>query len=120
VTATGALQANGSVRVTNRGFDPRIGDCRERIGTATFRGAQEIASLPVRFFGTFGGGYHVIDLAPDYSYAVVSGPTRGYLWILSRTPAIEPALLSRLVGSASANGYPTDRLILVDQSGPEC
>ncbi|MBK7694460.1 MAG: lipocalin family protein [Saprospiraceae bacterium] len=31
------------------------------------------------------GKYWIIDLADDYSCAVVSNPNRKYLWILSRT-----------------------------------
>lgn len=34
--------------------------------------------------------YWVIQLAPDYRYAVVSEPSREYLWILSRTPTLAP------------------------------
>lgn len=33
--------------------------------------------------------YWVIQLADDYRYAVVSEPTRRYLWILSRTPTMD-------------------------------
>jgi apolipoprotein D and lipocalin family protein len=40
----------------------------------------------VSFFGPFYGGYNVIRLDDDYQYALVSGPNRDYLWILSRTP----------------------------------
>lgn len=34
--------------------------------------------------------YWVVQLAPDYRYAVVSEPSRDYLWILSRTPTLAP------------------------------
>lgn len=34
--------------------------------------------------------YWVVQLAPDYRYAVVSEPDRDYLWILSRTPTLAP------------------------------
>ncbi|VTR51204.1 Outer membrane lipoprotein blc precursor [Serratia fonticola] len=45
----------------------------------------------------FYGGYNVIELDPEYRYALVCGPNRDYLWILSRTPTLEAATRDRLV-----------------------
>jgi apolipoprotein D and lipocalin family protein len=121
VTATYQLQDDGSVRVINRGRSIETGVCDEQIGRATFNGDPTVASLAVSFFEPFAGGYHVIELASDYSYAVVSGPTKGYYWILSRTPQMNGATLDRLLGEAQANGYPIDtELTLIDQSGQRC
>jgi len=120
VTATYSLNEDGSVRVANRGFDVTICEYDEQIGRATFNGDPTIASLGVSFFGPFAGGYHVIELGPDYSYAVVSGPTKGFFWILSRTPQMPGATVERILAEAEANGYPTDEIILVDQGGPSC
>jgi len=59
------------------------------------------AKLKVQFFWPFRGKYWIIDLADDYSYAVVSHPNRKYLWILSRTPQMPEEIfreiLSRLI-----------------------
>ena len=59
------------------------------------------AKLKVQFFWPFKGKYWIIDLADDYSYAVVGHPNRKYLWILSRTATMNDstyqAILSRLV-----------------------
>src|ERR1017187_9316680 len=38
------------------------------------------AKLKVQFFWPFRAKYWIIDLADDYSYAVVSHPNRKYLW----------------------------------------
>lgn len=58
------------------------------------------AKLKVQFFWPFRAKYWIIDLADDYSYAVVSHPNRQTLWILSRTPQMEEptyaAIISRL------------------------
>lgn len=121
VTATYSLNDDGSVRVANRGFDTRACEYDERIGRATFNGEPTVASLAVSFFGPFAGGYHVIALAPDYSYAVVSGPNKSFFWILSRTPTLPDRTVDRILAEATANGYPiADEIILVDQSGPSC
>ena len=121
VTATYALQDDGSVQVINRGFNPDSCRYEEREGRATFIASPDVASLAVSFFGPFAGGYHVIELARDYSYAVVSGPNKDFYWILSRTPELNQATLDRLLAEARSLGYPVDEdLTLVDQSAPAC
>lgn len=59
------------------------------------------AKLKVQFFWPFKSKYWIIDLADDYSYAVIGHPNRKYLWILSRTATMNDstyqAILSRLV-----------------------
>jgi apolipoprotein D and lipocalin family protein len=53
----------------------------------------------------FGGNYWIIDLAEDYSYAVVGEPSKEYAWILSRTPAISEQDLAAATKSLISNGY---------------
>jgi apolipoprotein D and lipocalin family protein len=36
------------------------------------------------------GDYWIIDLAPDYTFAVIGEPDRKYLWILARTTTLPP------------------------------
>ena len=55
------------------------------------------AKLKVQFFWPFRGKYWIIDLADDYSYAVVGHPNRKYLWILSRNSSISEDLYMKLV-----------------------
>ena len=40
------------------------------------------------FVPVFGGNYWIIDLAEDYSYAMIGEPCRDSLYILSRTPEL--------------------------------
>ncbi|MEN3010918.1 MAG: lipocalin family protein, partial [Candidatus Bipolaricaulaceae bacterium] len=53
----------------------------------------------------FAGDYWMIELAPDYSYAVVGHPTRRYGWILSRTPKLDEAAWAK-IQAALARGLP--------------
>lgn len=55
--------------------------------------------------------YWIIDLAEDYSYAVVGAPNRKYLWILSREPQLPEALYQSLRKRIGAQGFDTERLI---------
>ena len=63
--------------------------CRADGTTKTSEGEAKIedkatnAKLKVAFFKPFYRRYWIIDLAVDYSYAVVGEPSRKYLWILS-------------------------------------
>lgn len=72
--------------------------------------------LKVSFFWPFKGDYWVIDLDPDYRWAVVGHPERKYLWILSRTPRLPDGVYEQLVGKARSLGYAVDRLQRIDQS----
>lgn len=68
------------------------------------------AKLKVQFFWPFRGKYWIIDLAPDYSYAVVSHPNRSYLWILSRTPALPESTYNDILARLKENGFDLTRL----------
>lgn len=74
------------------------------------------AKLRVQFFWPFRGDYWIIDLAEDYSYAVVGNQGRDYLWILSRTPTMDPALYQELVERCRQKGFDPNRLKVTDQS----
>ena len=113
VTAHYTLQADGSVQVLNRGFDMKRNDWRQAIGKAVFIGEPQQASLKVSFFGPFYGGYHVVALDPEYRWSMVVGPDRDYLWILSRTPHLDPAVKTQLRDKALGWSLPFDRLIWV-------
>jgi len=120
VTAEYARRADGDIEVTNRGFDPKEGKWREARGVAKFVGDPSRGRLKVSFFGPFYGGYNVVAVDPQYRWAMVVGPTRDYLWILSRTPQLDREALSSLINRAEAAGIDTDSLIYVDQmSRPE-
>jgi len=121
VTATYALRDDGTVSVLNRGFDRQTCRWKEAEGTARFQGEKNVASLSVTFFGPFAGGYHVFDLdRSDYGWALISGPSRSYLWILARRPDLSPDIRARLVEKARGLGFPVDELILVDHGPTTC
>jgi apolipoprotein D and lipocalin family protein len=57
------------------------------------------------------GDYWIIDLADDYSYAVVGDPDRKYLWVLSRTPVMDDSLLQGVLDRVKEKGYDLAGLI---------
>jgi apolipoprotein D and lipocalin family protein len=74
----------------------------------------------VKFFGwcfLFGGNYWIIDLPADYSYVVVGDPSRGYAWILSRTPALSGEKMILAEAALKKQGYDTCQLLTSLQDG---
>jgi apolipoprotein D and lipocalin family protein len=117
VTAEYSMRSDGGVRVVNRGFRDATSEWDEAVGKAYFTGDSNIGQLKVSFFGPFYGGYNIVELDKvAYQYSLVAGPDRDYLWILSRTPQMDPATLQQLVDKAARLGFATDELIFVDQT----
>lgn len=73
------------------------------------------AKLKVQFFWPFRGQYWIIDLADDYSYAVVSHPNKKYLWILSRTPTMEEVTYSQILDRLAKKQLDLTKLKLTPQ-----
>ncbi|MEW6595048.1 MAG: lipocalin family protein [Thermodesulfobacteriota bacterium] len=95
------------------------GGRKEARGVASVVGATSNAKLTVRFDNWFSrlfpwlttGDYWILDLDPGYRTAIVGTPDRRFLWILARTPAVEPETFRRLVEQARTQGFPTDELL---------
>ncbi len=115
VTANYTPRDDGGIKVINRGYNPKKQQWQESIGKAYFIGSPQQASLKVSFFGPFYGGYNVIDLDDEYQHALIAGPNKDYLWILSRTPTMNTQTRDRLVAVAKSYGFPVDELIWVKQ-----
>ena len=117
VTATYSLRDDGGVKVVNRGYHAEDGEWDEAEGKAYFVGDEDVGQLKVSFFGPFYGGYNIFELdKDDYQFSMVAGPDRSYLWILSRTPELEPEVLQGLIGKARDLGFNTDELIVVEHA----
>lgn len=73
------------------------------------------AKLKVQFFWPFKGKYWIIDLADDYSYAVVSHPNRKYLWILSRKPKLDEEVYNGIIIRLKEMGFDLSKLKITKQ-----
>ena len=100
------------LRVVNSCRDETFdGDLRRVEGVAWIDDpAESRAKLKVQFFWPFSGDYWVIDLDPDYTYAVVGHPSRDYLWILSRSRTLDPEVYDEILARLDRHGYELDRL----------
>jgi apolipoprotein D and lipocalin family protein len=117
VQAEYSMREDGGVRVINKGYKDQESAWDSAEGKAYFVEASNVGKLKVSFFGPFYGAYNIIELDPNYQYALVVGPDTDYLWILSRTPELGQDVLQRLLAKASALGFATDQLIYPEQGG---
>ena len=116
VTADYSMRDDGGVKVLNRGFSAEKNIWKEAEGKAYFVDKTDLGYLKVSFFGPFYGSYVVFELDHEnYQYALVCGPNKSYLWILSRTPKIKNDVKDDLLKKASALGFDTSKLIFVSQ-----
>lgn len=114
VSAEYSLRPDGGLRVVNRGYSQKENKWKEIVGKGYFVDRKDQGFLKVSFFGPFYGSYVVFDLDyENYSYALVCGPDKSYLWLLARSPKIDEHLKKRLVDKAASLGFDTDKLIYV-------
>jgi apolipoprotein D and lipocalin family protein len=114
VTAEYLLTEKGYVTVTNRCLRTE-GKLSSINGKAFIVKGSNNAKLKVQFFWPFRANYWIIDLSPDYSYAVVSDPHRKYLWILCRTGTMESQVYSAILGNLTKKGFDIVKLEKTDQ-----
>ena len=118
VTATYSLREEGGLRVINRGLNKASGEWDQAEGKAFFVGAPDEGRLKVSFFGPFYGGYNIIALdKKNYSWSLVCGPDRSYLWILAREKQLDKITLDQLLDKARQAGFNVEQLIFVEHSG---
>jgi apolipoprotein D and lipocalin family protein len=111
-SATYSLRDDGRIDVLNQCRDESFdGKLRQAEGVAWVVDPSESqAKLKVQFFWPFSGDYWIIELDPDYQYAVIGHPSREYLWILSRTPTMQPDQYASVLERIESHGYTLDRL----------
>ena len=109
--------ADGTIQVINRGFDPARQKWKQSVGKARFVGEATQAALKVSFFGPFYGGYNVVALDPQYQWAMVVGSSLDYFWILSRTPTLAQGVKDKLMAQARALGVDEQQVLWVLQDG---
>ena len=118
-----ALRTDGRIDVVNR-CRTSAGHVDEARGIGRKAGDQQSsARLEVRFapailsfLSSVWGDYWIIGLGPEYTWAVVGTPSREYLWILSRTPAMSATSYERALEIALGNGFDVTRVVKTTNS----
>ena len=116
VSAYYEYREDGAIRVINRCWEGGLdGELDVAEGVARLEDRMATARLKVSFFGPFYGDYWILDIADDYSWSVVSEPAGRYLWILSREPQMDEAVLAERLEFLQELGFDTEGLIYPDQ-----
>ncbi len=116
VTATYSMLDKKTIRVENKGYDIKQKKWKQSIGKAKFVRDSSEGRLKVSFFGPFYSGYNVIELDPEYKYALIAGNDLDYLWLLSREKTMPEAIKQKYLDKAKTLGYDTSRLIWTNQN----
>jgi len=115
-TAFYEKKKDGAIQVTNQcRMGSLEGEVNEAVGRATVSDKKTNAKLKVQFFWPFKGNYWIVYLDPEYRTAVVSEPNRQFLWILSRTPKMNPETLTAIKEKLIKKGFDLQYLILTPQ-----
>ncbi len=111
-------QEDGKIQVVNS-CTKKNGERKVAKGKAKVAEKQTNAKLRVTFFWPFYGAYWIIDLDPEYRWAVIGEPSRKYLWILSRTPKLDDRTYSEITSRLASRGYDAAKLLRVKQTAAE-
>lgn len=117
ITATYTANPDGSIKVHNA--------CRNKDGKmdASDGVARKVPGQPgalkVRFAPAWlswipavWADYWIVELDPDYQWAVVGSPSKKYLWVLSRGPTMSRSLFKQIKARAAERGYPVEKLVM--------
>jgi apolipoprotein D and lipocalin family protein len=77
------------------------------------------ATWGMKFWWPFRFEYLITWLDADYSATIVSRTRRDYVWIMARTPTIDPRKLDELTAVVAQQGYDVSKLRLVPQKWPD-
>jgi apolipoprotein D and lipocalin family protein len=116
-----SAKSDGNLRALNS-CKTAGGDISEAEGLARQIGSKDSPKLEVRFAPEWlsflplvWGDYWVIDLDPQYQLAAVSDPKREYLWVLSRTPQIDPKVYADLLQRLKQQQFDIQKLEITAQ-----
>ncbi len=116
------VQADASIEVVNRcrEANDKVNQVQGRAVAAD--GDTSGARLKVSFLPSWlqwvpftQGDYWVVVLDAEYRYAVVSEPSRKYLWVLSRAAVMDSATYDAVMAELKLKGYPVEGLVRTPQ-----
>lgn len=110
-----ALRADGridNIYVFRKGFD-RPQQQYDAIATPVPGSGN--AHWKVQFVWPFKADLLVLEVAPDYQWALIGHPSRKYAWVFAREPAMDEARYRELAARLARFGYDPAELRRVPQ-----
>ena len=116
VSFTYTLEDGGDFKVINKSLDGKNGRWETSEGKGALIGEPNVGRLKVSYFGPFYGSFNIIAMdEKNYSWAMATGPSTRYLWILSRKKTLEDPIIQDLIRKAIGMGFKLDKMVHVDQ-----
>ncbi len=117
VTAIYSMRSDGKIAVVNEGYlFSANGKYKIANGKAWIPDPSVPSKLKVQFFWPFSGDYYVVDLEPNYQYALILSSSPNYFWILSRTKKLDDAIVQQLISKAVNYGINREKIIMVEHN----
>jgi apolipoprotein D and lipocalin family protein len=110
VTDEYSLNNDGTISVVTRAYDFDKNKPVEATGKGKFLGFDNRGKFKVAYFLPIYLDYNVLDIDRDYRYALVSGNSLDYLWIISRENAVPDEIRERFLLKAIGLGFDVSKL----------
>jgi apolipoprotein D and lipocalin family protein len=124
VTVTYEATADGGLRVIHR-CRRSDGSLKRTIGRAEVTEPDSNAKLRISYAPQLldalpfvWSSYCIVDIAADYSSAVIGTPDRDHLWLLARHPSVSEEVRSDFIAKALGQEFDTSQLIYTQHSEP--
>lgn len=117
VTATYAKRPDGQISVRTVACNAKARMRRSEVNGSVHPADPSGAKLILRFFKLIRGDLWVIGLDPDYRWVLMGTPSRRRLWLIARSPRIEPDDYDEAMAIAAAQGYDGARVRPTEQQG---
>lgn len=104
------INEDRTVTVVTRAFNPVKNKVVEATGTIRSKGSEARGQLQVAYYLPIYLDYNVLDIDEDYQYALVSGNSMDYLWLLSRENSMPEEMKQRFLQKATSLGFEISKL----------
>lgn len=112
---TYTLQDDGDIRVHYR-YREGFGEPEETVDSrASVKAGTGNRQWTTWFFHVVPTKFRILEVAPDYSWALIDYPGRDLAWIFAREPVMEKAQYRELESRMRKHGVDTDKLRRVPQ-----
>ncbi len=102
-----------------------VSSCKNKGGFAEIRGAIIKAAnksgdgkLKLVSLWPFSTPFWVLALGPDNAWSLIGSPNHKQLWILAKTPTLDPQVLAEIEAKAAAQGFSPAKLIMTQPVAP--
>lgn len=110
VTATYARRPDGCITVETVSHNAKAGMRRSQVNGLVQPADPSGSKLILRFFKLIRGDLWVIGLDPEYRWALMGTPSRKRLWLIARSPPLDPTDYELAMTIAAAQGYDAARV----------